>query len=273
MARGYFLSSLVTLSGAFALFLGSADRMEAQALIADFEIHEGFTGGQTASGKAGWNSVVGSNYIVVDDYAHSGSQSLRVTEGGSGRLDSPELMLEGYTGVSIWFSNPETTFQSSNSFARFRVVLGETGTPEQRVLEFTFLYPSTENQRYGIKYRNWAGGNTTATATHFFSDTILKPNDWSEFRLMANLTDLTYSVWISNQQILSGIPLGGTVDGDSRISGLQFWGHGNAGGTSYAYYDQITGITQIPEAASLPVMTGMIYLAWFAFARSTRKAI
>ncbi len=231
--------------------------LQAQLLVADFESTEGFVAGAAAGGKAGWtNGSV--DFLIADHRAYSGSQSLRVkpvSTGSPGSLSSPIIVDRGFSGLSLRMSNPETVPTANEVFFRFRILLGEEiegVATSQRILQFQFAYQSTPTSaNFSLSYYGWADGASTSL-TKAVPKSLLNLSNWSEFRFETDASNLTYSVWIGDTEILSAIPIGGTVTANSSVYQVQFWGHTSQ--NTDAYYDHITGIAAIPEPSSVALL-------------------
>lgn len=231
--------------------------LQAQFLVSGFESTEGFVANGQAGGKAGWtNGSV--DFVISNQRAYSGSQSLRVkpvSTSSPGSLSSPIIVDQGFSGLSMRLSNPETVPTANEVLFRFRILLGEEiegVATSQRILQFQFAYQSTPTSaNFALGYYGWTDGASTSL-TKSVSKSLFNLSNWSEFRFETDASHLTYSVWIGDTEILSAIPIGGTVTANSSVYQVQFWGHNSQ--RTDAYYDHITGIAPIPEPSSIALL-------------------
>lgn len=233
---------------AATLFCPAITWAQTPVLITGFEKGEGFEAGRI-DGQEGWETNVGTDQAtIVDDDAYEGTQSLRIAGGNNDWAGSPPLTREGYTGISFWMSNPDAIPAPNARLFRFHISLGEANgdadTP-QRVLQFVIVYGSSpDGSRYSMTYDAWEDGAHQAGQQTSFLKTFLVADGWTEFRFETDPGTQTYSVSIGNTPVLSAIPLGGTVTGNSSIRRVQFRSHGDLSGASR--YDNVTGYKAAP---------------------------
>lgn len=256
------LSSAIVLTCA-ALTMNAASS-RAELLIAGFESAEGFTAGQAASGSGGW-STGNNNYLIVDDYAYSGTQSLRVTAGNTSHLDSPILVDQGFTNLSLKLSNPDTAFAAFDPFAKFRISVGAVGgTGPQATLRFSLAYSGADDSKYRLSY-----DDSGVSKVVYFTNSQFDPKSWSDFHFELNSLAQTYSVSIGGAPVVANIALGGTADAGSGIYQIQFWGQSATQGGN-VYYDAITAV---PEPSSVTWLGAGIAAAFAVLARRKKAVI